>query len=295
MIAPGTTSAKILAKTLAFLGVFFCSHFCSHFFLLTAHAAPGKRAAPEPFVPPVAVAAPQESRIVSYTYSPDQIFRIYGRVGQVTHIELPAGEGVVLKPQLGDALQWRVSGGPRHLFLKPVQEAVTTSMTVVTNLAQYQFQLISGKADEGPFYQKVRFDYPDRIESIQLLEEKAAAGVATSATSSTAAKEAAEGQLNQLVSQPLDVSALDFRYDIVGEAPFRPQSAFSSNKFTYLKMPDQNLPVIFALDASGKATWVNYTVRGIDGDVMVVQAERTPLLLKSGNLEVRILPQNVKK
>jgi type IV secretion system protein VirB9 len=292
MIAPGTTSAKILAKMLALLGMCFCSHFC----LLTAHAAPGKRAVPEPFVPPVAVAAPQESRIVSYTYSPDQIFRIYGRVGQVTHIELPAGEGVVLKPQLGDALQWRVSGGPRHLFLKPVQEAVTTSMTVVTNLAQYQFQLISGKADEGPFYQKVRFDYPDRIEAIQLLEEKAAAGVATSSTSATVAKEAAAGsQLSQLVSQPLDVSALDFRYDIVGEAPFRPQSAFSSNKFTYLKMPDQNLPVIFALDASGKATWVNYTVRGIDSDVMVVQAERTPLLLKSGNLEVRILPQNVKK
>ena len=78
------------------------------------------------------IAAPKENRIVRYTYSPDVIFRILTTPTQHTHIELGEDEGLKEQPVTGDTVQWRVSGGPRNLYVKPLRDGLETSMTVVT-------------------------------------------------------------------------------------------------------------------------------------------------------------------
>ena len=268
----------------------------------------------------IGTASPLEPRIYEYTYSPDQVFRIYARVGQVTHIALQPGEGLRLKPKLGDSLQWRISGGPQHWFVKPLQEGIETSATLVSNLAVYQLQLISVRSGQ-PWFQKISFEHPEWGEEQQLLQEsptnsRAALqagdapgeqagmrlnphnglppGVATSAPGGIAPSVTAPNGTAPSVTalgttptatQVLEVEEIDADCDIEGDAPFRPRAVLSNKLFTYVKLGSGPVPAIFALDGAGKPSLVNHTFKG---RWVVIGQPRASLLLKLGAQEVTI-------
>ena len=215
-----------------------------------------------------------ETRIVRYTYSPDIIFRIASRPALHTHIELGEDEGLKENPIIGDSLQWRISGGPRNIYVKPIREDIETSLTVVTTKRAYQFQLIS-KAT-GQVFQKVSFDHPDREEEIHLAQENTRRQL-----------EAEDERLkSQIVAKHFRPEDLNFDFDIHGSAPFRPSAVFTDGTFTYLKMNSyQDLPAIFLVDESGSPSLVNYRVAQ---NYIVVERHAKRLLLKLGKQEVRI-------
>lgn len=219
--------------------------------------------------------APRENRIHRYTYSPDIIYRILTKPTLHTHIELGEDEGLKETPVVGDSVQWRVSGGPRNLYVKPVREDIRTSMTVVTNKRTYQFQLISD-ANVPSVYQKVSFDYPDREAEIRLAQEV------------TAANDKAERERldAQIVAPSIDPALLDFNFEIEGEAYFRPTAVYTDGKFTYLRMPPiQDSPALLLLDELGNPSLINYKVRN---DMIVVERVAQRLLLKLGKDEVKV-------
>lgn len=238
-----------------------------------ATAGQGRNVIPD--IAAQAIPAPKENRIVRYTYSPDVIFRILSAPNLTTHLELGEDEGVKEAPAIGDSVQWLITGGPRHLFIKPVRFDLETSLTVVTNKRTYQFQLISGKSASAQVYQKVSFHYPDREMAVKLQKETDIALV-----------EAEKTRLNDQVVAQLDPAALDFGYDIIGDAPFRPSAAYTDGKFTFLAMPNtQDSPAIFLLDAEDNPSLINYQVKG---NVIVVERMAERLLLKLGNSEVKV-------
>jgi len=228
-----------------------------------------------------AMPAAMETRIVRYTYSPDMIFRIASRPALHTHIELGEDEGLKENPIIGDSLQWRVSGGPRNIYVKPIREDIETSLTVVTTKRSYQFQLISSAA--GQVFQKVSFDHPDREEQIRLLQEKTRSEL-----------EAEESRLqSQIVASHFRAEDLNFDFDIRGDAPFRPSAVFTDGKFTYLKPgSSQDLPAIFLVDEKGSPSLVNYRV---SQNYIVVERHAKRLLLKLGKDEVRITEKEQKR
>lgn len=240
-----------------------------------AHAAPvSKREAVDPAAQ--AIPAPKENRIVRYTYSPDVIFRILSIPGLTTHLELGEDEGVKEAPAIGDQAQWAVSGGPRHLFIKPLRFDLETSLTVVTNKRTYQFQLIAGKSAAAQVFQKVSFIYPDREMEVKLRKD-----------TETAVVEAEQNRLaGQVVATNVDPATLDFGFKIEGDAPFRPSTAYTNGKFTFLVMPNtQDSPAIFLLDENDNPSLINYQVKS---NMIVVERVAAKLLLKLGNAEVKI-------
>lgn len=240
-----------------------------------AHAAaPKKRVVLD--IAAEAIPAPKENRIVRYTYSPDVIFRILSVPNLTTHLELGEDEGVKETPAIGDSAQWMVTGGPRHLFIKPLRFDLETSLTVVTNKRTYQFQLIAGKSAGAQVFQKVSFLYPDRELDVRLQKETA-----------TAVAQAEQNRLSdQVVAGNIDPASLDFAYKIEGETPFKPTAVYSNGKFTFLVMPNsQDSPAIFLLDDEDNPSLINYQVKS---NVIVVERVASRLLLKLGNAEVKI-------
>lgn len=228
------------------------------------------------------IAAPKENRIVKYTYSPDVIFRIFTVTNLHTHIALGDDEGLIEPPMIGDSLQWRLSGGPKNLYIKPLREGIETSMTVVTNVRTYQFQLIAGQKNAGMF-QKVSFDYPDRDAQIKLRKETEVAAVT-----------AEQDRLSkQIVTPNVDPASLNFGFDITGDAPFKPVSVYSDGKFTYLRMPNvQDTPAVLLIDDDGKPSLIEYRIME---NLIVVERVVKRLLLKLGTAEVRISEHGLAK
>lgn len=242
---------------------------------LLAHAAPKPKEVPVD-VAAVAIPAPKENRIVRYTYSPDVIFRVLAAPNLTTHLELGEDEGVKETPAIGDQAQWMVTGGPRHLFIKPLRFDLETSLTVVTNKRTYQFQLIAGKTPGAQVFQKISFVYPDREMEVKLRKE-----------TDTAVAEAEQNRLSsQVVATNVDPASLDFGYKIDGDASFKPTAVYTNGKFTFLVMPNtQDSPAIFLLDDEDNPSLINYQVKA---NMIVVERVAAKLLLKLGNAEVRI-------
>ncbi|MGT2460240.1 TrbG/VirB9 family P-type conjugative transfer protein (plasmid) [Cupriavidus basilensis] len=242
----------------------------------TAYAKPQASAPAEEKLSAAAlpIEVPDESRIVMFTYSPDAIFRVLTTPGTITHLELEAGEGIVETPAIGDSIQWRVSGGPRNLYLKPLRPNLTTTLTVVTDKRTYQLELRSGEPGAKRF-QKVTFHYPDEEAALTLKErDKVEAVVADKA---------------RLKSQELggapDPTAYVFDYDLEGDAPFKPITVFNDGRQTFLRLPTvQDQPGVFLYE-DDKPSLVNYVVKG---DYVIVDRVANKLLLKLGKREVRV-------
>lgn len=222
-----------------------------------------------------AIPVPMENRIVRYTYSPDIIFRVFTQPNRHTFIELGEDEGLTEEPKTGDSIQWRVSGGPRNIYVKPNREGIETSLTIVTNKRSYIFQLISGKR-ESKLYQKVSFDYPDRIAEIRLRQDNAAA-----------VRVAEDDRLReQVLAANVSPAELSFEFDISGDATFKPTAAYTDGKATYLRMPNsQDSPAVFLIEDDGSPSLINYKVKG---ELIVVERVAQHLLLKLGKAEVKI-------
>lgn len=222
------------------------------------------------------IPAANENRIIRFTYSPDVIFRILTTTAWHTHIELADDEGITEIPMLGETRQWRASGGPRNIYVKPLRENLETSLTLVTNKRTYQFQLIGGKKGDH-VYQKVSFDYPDREAEVKLLQESQAAVVAAETTRLS----------SQIVQPNVDPTEFDFGFEIIGNAPFRPLTAYSDGKSTYLPMPTvHTAPAVFLLDDAGNASLVQFTPKK---NLIIVERVVSGILLKVGSDEVRVM------
>jgi type IV secretion system protein VirB9 len=221
-----------------------------------------------------------ENRIISYTYSPDVIFRIFSSPTFHTHIQLAGDEGVVEPPNTGDPAQWLIQGGPKNIYVKPLKDDIETSLTIITDKRAYQFQLISKKG--GQFTQKVSFNYPDDQPELKSSNED---------LSLTSIHEQLHLESRGIVG--IDPKEIYFDFEINGEAPFKPLIVYSDSKFTYLKMPRvKNHPAVFLLDDSGKPSLVNYKV---SGDVIVIDGVAKSALLKLGSDEVKIMQKKSDK
>ena len=229
------------------------------------------------------VPLPTDDKIVSFTYSADAIYTVLTEVGDGTHIQLQSGEGIVEKPVLGDTIQWRVSGGPTNLYVKPVRAGLATTMTVVTNRRTYEFDLVSSPTG-GKFYQKVFFDYPDDDQATLLRAQD-------QAQSFIAEKHRLE---DQVISGPSDPTAYHYGYTVTGSAAFKPLEVLDDGHQTFIRMPDvQDLPALFLQDDDKKLQLVDYHIRSHNFMVMDRVADR--FVLKLNDEEVTVVSDRAKK
>jgi P-type conjugative transfer protein TrbG len=223
-----------------------------------------------------AVAMPGDNHLVVFRYDPNNTFTIYSIPGAPTDIQLGSDEKIT-GFALGDTVQWLIEELPGHLFVKPLKPDLFTAGTLVTDRRVYQLAFRS-LAPHGRWYQKVSWNYP---ESGFIRNAGAQGSTASSATTSEIPP----------VDQ-LDPAHLNFAYDVLGEADFRPEAVFDDGRFTWLRVRSpQALPALFMVDGEG-VRLVNYVIKG---EYFVVQRLMPEVLLKLGKTEVRVVHRRAAK
>ena len=187
-----------------------------------------------------------------YAFADGAIYRVYAAPGQVTDIALQAGETLIAVAS-GDTVRWVIgdttsgSGAARqvHVLVKPFSPGLATNLVITTDMRTYHLALSSSA---GPAMAAVSWTYPQ--DELLALERTGAAA-----------------QADAPLAAGLDIEKLDFGYRITGDDPgWRPLRAFDDGRQSYIEFAASlaagEAPPLFLIDGEGKASLVNYRVRG---------------------------------
>ncbi|HEY2010798.1 MAG TPA: P-type conjugative transfer protein TrbG [Rhizomicrobium sp.] len=190
-----------------------------------------------------------------YPFSDGALYQVYAAPGEVTDVELEAGEQLVSTGPVaaGDTVRWVIgdtesgSGTTKriHILLKPTQPNLTTNLVINTDRRTYHLEL---RSVDKTYMASVSFAYP-QDQLIALRAQNSAAEKATPLASG------------------VDVNALAFRYRLDGDNPsWRPLRAFDDGKQVFIEFPSGiaqgELPPLWVIGAQGEGQLVNYRVRG---------------------------------
>lgn len=208
--------------------------------LPAAALAQAQAVSPAVVQPPATVKA--DPRIRTLAYDADRVHRLTGHMGFQTMLEFAPDERIE-NVSIGDALGWQVTPNKRAtlLFLKPIDRAPATNMTVVTDRRRYVFELVvaPAAASSADAAYVVRFRYP-------------AAAVET------------------VAAKPAAPSVRNAAYTITGAPALAPSKVFDDGRATYFAWPQQaDLPAIFVIGADGVEGLANAVVK--DGYLVVDQ------------------------
>jgi type IV secretion system protein VirB9 len=234
-----------------------------------------------------------DSRIVTFAYTPDVVYRLNITVGMHTHIALAPDEELIEVPRIGDKVRWRIEGNEKNLYIKATVPDTVTSLSLVTDKRTYQFELIS-TSKPAERIQKAIFSYPDQEEEFQIRTEN-------KLREEHAAVEAAskEKESHNLSSEAIDPSELHF-YKVHSTDPeLQRLHAYTDGVRTWMRMPPgiQDLPAIFMVEANERGAEslmpVNYTVadrKSIrDRDVVIIDRVHPTWVLQIGKrVQIRV-------
>jgi type IV secretion system protein VirB9 len=189
-----------------------------------------------------------------YPFVLGALYQVYAAPGQVTDIALQPGEQLVGAGPVaaGDTVRWIVadtlSGSGQtaqvHILVKPTRPDLQTNLVINTNLRTYHMEL---RSTEKTYMASVSWQYPqDQLIALRRQNQQAA--------------------LTQPVASGVDISKLNFRYQIEGDsAPWRPLRAFDDGSKVYIEFPSGvgqgEMPPLFVIGPSGNSELVNYRAR----------------------------------
>lgn len=192
--------------------------------------------------------------IMTFDYMPGVLYQIYAAPLSVTDITFQNNEHLVAVGA-GDTLRWQVSktysglGANRqeHLLVKPIDECLTNSLVVTTDMRTYHLMLHS---TAKTYMASVAWRYPDDDGLLQNV------GEAQSFSDCSCA------------SSQLDLNHLDGNYKIdllQGPRPdWYPRAVFNDGNKTYIQFPQhmQEAPTLFIGNDVKTDQLVNYRVQG---------------------------------
>jgi type IV secretion system protein VirB9 len=204
-----------------------------------------------------------DPRIRTIFYNPDQVVTLKGYFGYQMMIEFGADERIE-NVSIGDGVAWQVTPNKKAnlLFLKPMETAGPTNMTVVTDRRRYAFELKSslrGAASAQDMAYIVRFLYPP---------EPAPPAVA-------------------VIAPPAPPERRNIRYTYTGSRASLPSLVFDDGHFTYFQWPENvSVPALFVIGPDGGESLVNYSVR--DG-YQVVEQTAPKFILRDGKAVTTVI------
>jgi len=213
-----------------------------------------------------------DSRIRTFVYGENEVFRLSTVYGYQSNVEFSTDEEV-LTISIGDPTAWQVTPAGRRLFVKAMQENAHTNMTVVTNKRTYQFDLTASPKPEDEVVYVIRFYYPEKDfdRPSQILSSSAVA---------------------QTTRDPVSSAYYNFNYTLTGPESFAPLKVFDDGKHTYFQFPNNNaiIPQIALVGDNNQETDLVYRVVG--GYVAVDEVGRQ-FLLRQGQGRVNVYNENI--
>jgi type IV secretion system protein VirB9 len=219
----------------------------------------------------------QDNRLQTRVYDDAAVVRIDGRVKVQTTIKFAPDE-VIENVAIGDSAAWQVQPNKAQtiLFVKPLNPAARTNMTVVTDKRTYLFDLVASPKNAALYV--LQFRYPEL--------EKAAEEARLAALAE------AEAEALRAKADPLEIAAardpyavvdpahLNFAWATAGERDLLPTRAFDDGEAVFLTWPQgRKIPAILITDPEGEEGPVNFTIRG---DTVVVDGVPMQIILRSG-------------
>lgn len=200
---------------------------------------------------------PEDARIQTVVYDPQQVVSLGVAFGYALTLEFAPDERIE-NVALGNASVWQITPNKSadHLFIKALQGAAPTNMTVITGERTYNFELTPLGAAYPSMAFVVRFTYP-----------------------------AGPGTLEQVPPAPPGT------YRLSGAKALRPTNISDDGRFTTLTWaPGTAIPAVYAR-SNGQEELVNGAFR--EGRYVINQVADT-LIFRLGNHEARASRRLVK-
>ena len=224
-----------------------------------------------------------DSRIRTLVYNPNEVYELKFYYNYQSFIEFSEDEEIEMI-SVGEAFAWRLTPAGKRLFIRPLEIAAHTNMTIITNRRIYHFDIRSdeftGKADEDLVY-TVRFFYPQIGQPLPIPPQLAVPNVAARPRKEKPASTPSSGDLTGVIHTPIPKARVDeqlpgvidrnpentnlnFDYRFSGESDnIMPLKIYDDGNETHFQFANDNLviPTISVVDANGNETPVSYTIR----------------------------------
>lgn len=222
-------------------------------------------------------AAAQDNRLKTLVFDENAVVRIDGMVKVQTTIKFAPDE-LIENVAIGDSAAWQVQPNKAQtiLFVKPLEPAARTNMTVVTDKRTYLFDLVASPRNSALYVLQFRYPELERAaEEARLAAAAEAEALALRAAADPIALAAAEDP-----AASVDPASLNFAWASAGTAELLPVRAFDDGDALFLTWPQGTaIPAILVTNVEGQEGPVNYTVRG---DTVVVEGVPPQVILRSG-------------
>jgi type IV secretion system protein VirB9 len=222
-----------------------------------------------------------DSRIRTLVYNPNEVYELKFYYNYQSFIEFSEDEEIEMI-SIGEAFAWRLTPAGKRLFVRPLEIAAHTNMTIITNKRTYHFDIRSaefdGKADQDLVY-TVRFFYPQIGQPLPIPPQLSVANVARQqpkAIIKTPLPQAdVSNPLPGILQRNPEQAELNFDYSLAGKSDnITPSKVYDDNRETFFQFPNDNLviPSISAVDVNGGEQTLTYIIR--DNYVVVPTVER---------------------
>ena len=187
----------------------------------------------------------QGNSTMVFQYAPNQLYKVYCRVGYLTDIALKEGESITFVGG-GDTASWMLDtstvGNTPHLYIKPIANDVNTN--IVVNTTEHTYQLILNSSDW--YNPMVRWNYGiENTINVQKQKKKD--------------EKIIVGDTNAY-----SVDRLNFDYTVTGSQDWKPVMVFDDGQRTFIKFKrlTSNTPALFIKEKGKKAvSMVNYKIK----------------------------------
>ncbi len=237
-----------------------------------------------------------DSRIKTFIYNENDVFHISVHYGYMTSIEFAKNEDIdTIAP--GNGYSWKFIKDGRRLFIKSLEGAAKTNLTIITSKRTYQFELESKDAseemDEDLVY-VVRFFYPDEL--IGQASPKIASTMNANNFAPQPMQDIQPTQASAAVPQLSPTLAsrdYNFNYSLTGPDNIAPLKAFDDGTSTFFQFPNNNalIPHIFIISETNKETRAAYSRKG---EYIVVDGVYKEINLRLDNNLVKVFNEQKK-
>jgi len=227
-----------------------------------------------------------DSRIRTLVYNSNEVYELKFYYGYQSFIEFADNEEIEMI-SIGEAFAWRITPAGKRLFIRPLEVAAHTNMTIITNKRTYHFDIRSGeydgRADEELVY-TVRFYYPQIGQPLPIPPQLGVPtpvapkpikpGVRSSYPHGRVDDSGNKANILAINRNP-DNSELNFDYSLAGKSDnILPLRVYDNGEETLMQFPNDNLivPTINAVDAFGGEHQLSYIIR--DNYVVLPTVER---------------------
>lgn len=169
----------------------------------------------------------KDPRIQTVDYDPDEVVFLRVALGYAVTVEFSSDERIE-NVALGNSAVWQAVTNHRadHLFIKPMQGAANTNLTVVTDTREYNFDLTAIPAPDAVTPISLRFVYPVSLD------------------------------------QPAPQEAPKASFRFTGSASIRPISMVDNGAATFVQWRDDGqIPAIFMINGQGTEVLINGAMR----------------------------------